>query len=300
MEWINVPRVHASEFRPKRLGRQPRVILENARGWRALQLWTPDYLKTIAGPTEVSVRETIGPPRNMYQNLAEGGRTTFAQYLDWVLEIASGSDFRDIVEQSAGDVSSVVRAVSACEFERSYYLDARLRALSNELLQDIGVPSWYLTDPVDIFFWCGVLGTSSGLHFDLKPNCNVQIVGQKQFILCEPSQASRLYRFPGGAHCRFDPNLSDFEAFPLARRVRFWRCLLQPGESLYIPVGWFHQVTVMSPWAVNVNFFWRRPFPQGAATPTLWRLILRRGWGLLRAGLGPGGPYSFFRRAPRT
>jgi Cupin-like domain len=263
------------------MGGEPRVVLENAEHWRALRVWDPSYLKAIAGATTVAVRETIGPPSNVYQNLAEGGRLPFAQYLDWVLDIAAGDDFAAIL-QKARSVSAIVRGVCDSGFERSYYLDVKLGALSQELLKDVQTPGWYSTDPVDVLLWCGVLGTSSGLHFDLTPNCNVQIAGHKHFILSPPSNARLLYRVSRGAHCRFDPNTPDFDRFPFARKAQFWRCTLQVGESLYIPAGWFHQVTVTSAWALNVNFFWPRPFPQGLITPVLWRLILRRNWARFR------------------
>jgi hypothetical protein len=263
-------------------------VLDNARQWRALHAWDLGYLKSIAGARDVSVRETIGAPRNVYQNLEEGGKIPFSQYLDWVLEIASGDDVRATLQRHSA-VSEIVQAVGDSGYERSYYLDAKVETLSKELLKDVETPSWYETDPVDILLWCGVLGTSSGLHFDVTPNCNVQIAGQKHFILFPPSQGRLLYRTPPGAHCRFDPNIPDFQRFPRARNARGWSTTLHPGESLYIPAGWFHQVTVTSPWALNVNFFWPRPFAQTIVTPSLWRLILRRGWIRFRAGMRHAG-----------
>lgn len=295
MDLIEIPRVHASNFRPPRTGGEPRVVLENARHWRAVGAWSPNYLKSIAGANDVSVRETIGPPRNVYQNLAEGGQISFSQYLDWVLETANGDDFRAVSEKYS-TVSDIVRAVCDIEFAASYYLDVRLGALSKELLDDIQIPGWYEADPVDILLWCGVLGTSSGLHLDITPNCNVQIAGQKHFIVFPPSQSRLLYRISGGAHCHFDPNIPDFNRFPLARQAVGWRCTLRMGESLYIPAGWFHQVTVVSPWALNVNFFWPRLFPQGLTTPALWHLLARRRWARLRAGMRVRGPHSYFHR----
>jgi len=218
----------------------------------------------------------------MFQNLAEGGRLPFSQYLDWVLETAA--DLGDIAGKYT-EVSDITRAVYQSGFERSYYLDVKLAELSETLLNDVEVPDWYQVSPVDINFWCGVLGTSSGLHCDVTPNCNVQIVGQKHFILFPPSQSRLVYRIPKITHCRFDPNTPDFDRFPLARNASGWQCTLHAGESLYIPVGWYHQVTVTSAWAANVNFFWPRPFPQGLATPALWRFFFRRGRARLRRAL---------------
>jgi ribosomal protein L16 Arg81 hydroxylase len=94
--------------------------------------------------------------------------------------------------------------------------------------------------------------------------------------LYPPSQARRVYRVPKITHCRFDPNVADYDAFPRARRARAWECTLTPGESLYIPAGWYHQVTVVSGWAINVNVFWPRPAGQALLLPGLWRFLLRR------------------------
>jgi hypothetical protein len=295
MDLIDIPRIHVNKFRPARTGGEPRVVLDNVKHWRALHAWSPDYLISIGGGSEVSVRETIGPPRNVYQNLAQGGKTSFSQYLNWVLEIADGDDLRALVTKCS-TVSDIARAVCDIGFQNSYYLDTKLGALSKELLRDVEIPCWYKADPVDVLLWCGVLGTSSGLHFDVTPNCNVQVAGQKHFILFHPSQDRLLYRIPGGAHCRFDPNIPDFDRFPLARKARGWCCTLHVGESLYIPAGWFHQVTVTSTWALNVNFFWPRLFPQGLITPSLWSILARRAWVKFRAGMRPSGPHSYTHR----
>lgn len=280
MELNPVPRIAACSFRPARLARAPCVVTGNVDAWPALQRWQPAYLKTAVGARKVAVREISGAPRNVYQNMLAGGKILFSDYLDWVVEIAGAEDIRAIAAAGA-DTAQLTRAIGACGFESTYYLDVSLGALSPLLLADTAVPPWFALPPVDTIFWCGILGTSSGLHADIKPNCNVQVFGNKTFIMFAPSQARWLYPVPRMTHCRFDPNVPDFERFPLARRAVGWQCTLHAGESLYIPVGWYHQVTVASPWAINVNFFWPRPFPQGLATPQLWGQLVQRGWGSL-------------------
>jgi hypothetical protein len=259
------------------------VVLANVPGWKAIDRWTEAYLKSVAGDRDVVVRETDGPPRNIFQNLAQGGRVSFGEYLDWVVQTAH--DLEHIVPGTT-DVQDIVRAVGNSGLDVSYYLDAKLGQLSEALATDAPAPDWYPRPPVDSNLWCGVLGTSSGLHCDVTPNCNVQVIGRKHFMLFPPSQSRRLYRVPSVTHCRFDPNAPDFDRYPLARDATGWECTLEPGESLYIPVGWYHQVSVVSGWALNVNFFWPRPFPQGVMTPPLWRFLLRRGWARARAGVG--------------
>ncbi|WP_405914900.1 cupin-like domain-containing protein [Streptomyces sp. NBC_00728] len=269
-----VVRVPSAEFSPHAfIGDRPAVVTDCTADWPAVRHWDSRYLRRVAGPREIAVRETDGPPRNIFQRLGPGGRIRFEQYLDWVLEAAE--DLKPVLRPGI-DSGAVTQAVCDHRFEQSYYLDAKLAALSPELLRDAPVPDWFRSPLVDTNFWCGILGTSSGLHCDVTPNCNVQVIGQKSFLLFPPSQARLLYKLPKATHCRFDPNLPDYDTFPRARRAVGFRCTLRPGECLYIPVGWYHQVTVMSPWAVNVNFFWRRLLSQSVAHTELWPLLLRR------------------------
>lgn len=247
----------------------------SAAHWPAVERWTPTYLTAAVGSREVAVRERSGPPRNIFQNLGDGGLVPFADYLDWVL--ATADDLRAAVgDVDRSDPVAITRLVGASPIEVSYYLDANLSLLSPTLLADVRAPTWLRTSPAVVNLWCGVLGTSSGLHCDVAPNCNVQVVGTKHFTLFPPSQGRQVGRIGQGTHCRFDPNAPDLDRHPDADGATAWECILRPGDALYLPVGWFHQVTVTSDWAVNVNFFWPRPFPQGLAVPALWRFLLRR------------------------
>jgi hypothetical protein len=111
----------------------------------------------------------------------------------------------------------------------------------------------------------------------MSPNCNVQVRGRKHFVLFAPAQTRFLYRYPQpDAHCAFDPTKPDFERFPRAHDAEGFECTLEEGEALYLPMGWYHQVTVVSPWALNVNFWWPRPFPQGLVTPSAWPQLVWR------------------------
>lgn len=272
MRLREIPRIRRSELKPYRC-REPRVVVDCAVAWPALERWEPTYLKCAVGDREVAVREADGPPSNMFQHLRSGGWISFDQYLDWVLDNACEADSVATERLSVGEVA---RIVATQGYETSYYFDAKLHQLSSVLAADVVDPNWFATGVTGVNFWCGVFGTSCGLHCDVAPNCNVQVVGRKNFTLFAPTQARRIYRTPRSTHCRFDPNSPDFERFPLAMRADGWICTLDPGESLYIPVGWFHQATVVSGWAVNVNYFWRRPVPHAVLEPALWPLLMRR------------------------
>jgi lysine-specific demethylase 8 len=88
--------------------------------------------------------------------------------------------------------------------------------------------------------WIG-LGTKSGLHFDPMDNMFAQIHGRKRVLLFAPCCSNSLYPFPDV------PSKSqvDIENPDLVRFARFATCpyfshVLEPGDLLYLPKGWWH------------------------------------------------------------
>jgi len=47
----------------------------------------------------------------------------------------------------------------------------------------------------------------------------------------------------------------DYEKFPKFREARAWEGMLNPGEILYLPARWWHQVRSLQD-AISVNFWW--------------------------------------------
>ena len=216
MRLRSVPRVASEEFRPSRLPGEPRVVTGLVETWLACARWTPDYLERTAGDARVNVLRRMGPPRNFGQTDAEGGSVAFREYLGWVLE--TSAEYEALRGRTLAP-REIVDMIEEAGFEESYSLDTPLASLSEALVRDVEVPRWYAAAPSAIVFWCSIFGNSSGLHFDLSPNCNVQVRGRKHFVLFAPTQTRLLYRYPQpDAHCAFDPTRPDFERFPRARR----------------------------------------------------------------------------------
>lgn len=137
--------------------------------------------------------------------------------------------------------------------------------------------------------WIGS-GHVECLHYDLMDGTLIQLHGAKQIVLFPPSQTANLYPYPVSAHLRHGlklrswfsrvyPNRPDFQTFPKLREACQHRrdVTLNPGEALYIPAGWWHEVTAIGEDMVcSVNRFWR-VYP----TPRAWFL-----WNRWRASLG--------------
>ena len=111
-------------------------------------------------------------------------------------------------------------------------------------------------------FWLGPSGTVTPLHCDYDDNIFAQIWGTKRIFLAPPHHDEFLY--PAEANAMlfgspFDPEAPDFEQFPLARHASMIECIVHPGELLYVPAGWYHQVRALT-FSLSANR-WARAMP---------------------------------------
>ncbi|HET7268858.1 MAG TPA: cupin-like domain-containing protein [Oleiagrimonas sp.] len=103
-------------------------------------------------------------------------------------------------------------------------------------------------------------------HQDLPDNLTCVAVGRRRFTLFPPEQVDNLYIGPldfnpaGQAISLVDVDKPDLERFPRfaealkhARRVS-----LDPGDALFIPSMWWHQVEALDAFNVMFNYWWRQ------------------------------------------
>jgi hypothetical protein len=111
-------------------------------------------------------------------------------------------------------------------------------------------------------FWLGPAGTVTPLHCDYDDNIFAQIWGRKRIILSPPHHEEFLYPKEANAilfGSPFDPEAPDFERFPLARQATMIECIVEPGDMLYVPAGWYHQVRALT-FSLSSNR-WARAVP---------------------------------------
>src|SRR5690606_22235438 len=79
------------------------------------------------------------------------------------------------------------------------------------------------------------------LHFHFE--------GRKECILFPPSQTKYLYKVPHALISREDINFSDpdFNKFPALKNAQGYITHLNHGETLYMPEGYWHQMTYLTP-----------------------------------------------------
>jgi hypothetical protein len=110
------------------------------------------------------------------------------------------------------------------------------------------------------------LGTASNVssHYDTFDNLACVFAGRRRFTLYAPQLIENLYIGPidhtmaGAPVSLAASSPADDERFPRFRAVRdqAWVCELQPGDALYLPKLWWHQVESLAPFNGLVNYWW--------------------------------------------
>lgn len=111
------------------------------------------------------------------------------------------------------------------------------------------------------------MGTPSRIaaHNDLPMNLACIAAGHRRFTLFPPGQTENLYPGPfeltpaGRPVSLVDFHAPDFERFPRFRAAMAEAVVadLEPGDALFIPSMWWHQVEATSPFNILVNYWWR-------------------------------------------
>ncbi|CAK9046386.1 unnamed protein product [Durusdinium trenchii] len=124
------------------------------------------------------------------------------------------------------------------------------------LRADIPVPSsWQevLGPPTRCNAWIGTHSTLTPCHWDSYDNFLAQVQGFKRVALLAPEQASRLYvKAATGTSAQGNISPVNVEDPDLAKYPEFAQAEvhlvdLSPGDVLFMPSGWWHQVRALSP-----------------------------------------------------
>ncbi len=130
--------------------------------------------------------------------------------------------------------------------------------------------------------WIGPAGTVTGYHADIGDNQLSQIVGRKFVKFVSPDQADRVYRTkkydPNGIACAVDADAWDRAAHPRFADTDALYAVLEPGDSVFIPGGWFHYVRSLDA-SISVNHlgYTARQMIAGKTLDQLRRALHNRG-----------------------
>jgi len=212
---------------------RPVVLVDGMRECAALHSWTPDHLKARFGGEPVEVM-TDRLRDKQYELNCDRHKTTMAL-----------GNFVDLV-QSAGE-------------SNDFYMVANNRTLENSrmryLLDEIRVFDEILDNnnrASKVFFWFGPAGTVTPLHHDAMNVLLTQVLGSKLVTLIPSFELPLVYNHVG-VYSEVDCESPDYSRYPLFEHTSRMQVVLEPGQALFIPVGWWHHVRSLDV-SISVSF----------------------------------------------
>ena len=212
--------------------RRPVVVTGLTEGWRD-DRWTPEGLAAAYGDTRV----IAAPLRNgtLAESNNQGVRFRYVRLRDFVDSLTLPGSATDYIMAPTWDFPP-------------------------GLQQDYRTPAYCDGSPyMQAKVWVGKAGTVTPMHRDVPHNFHVHLLGRKRWILFSPRQSSQVYpRSPFSGMPNFaqtDPERPDYERFPRLRDAKGLACICNPGDTLYIPSGWWHYTRSMDD-IVSMNFWW--------------------------------------------
>lgn len=212
--------VFVQEYYSKQL---PVVLLGGADHWPALQHWSPEYFGERFGDTEIEVQQKReNDPQYERNSGKHKGRIRMQDFVRMVQTAGRSNDFYMTANNTKGSKAGL-----------------------STLFQEIGEfgPGYNQPDHdrSGMFLWFGPAGVVTPLHYDLTNNFLLQVYGRKEVQLIPALQTPFCYNDVGVFSAADFPNF-DEKRHPLMKKVKPLTVVLSPGETLFIPIGWWHRV----------------------------------------------------------
>lgn len=89
--------------------------------------------------------------------------------------------------------------------------------------------------------------TTVRIHYDIDVS-NILLThfgGKKKVILFAPEYSDLLYRLPFNTYSLIDLDKPDYSKYPGLAYVKGYECILEDGDSVFIPSGYWHYITYM-------------------------------------------------------
>nr|WP_245941982.1 cupin-like domain-containing protein [Sphingomonas gilva] len=131
----------------------------------------------------------------------------------------------------------------------------------------------FAAGPPVVSIWIGNR-TVTAAHYDMSNNLACCMVGRRRFTLFPPEQVANLYPGPleptpaGQVVTMVDFRDPDLDRFPRFREAMAAArvAALEPGDVLFYPALWWHQVEALDAFNVMINYWWN-PVPAFMDTP---------------------------------
>ncbi|MBO9594863.1 MAG: cupin-like domain-containing protein [Niabella sp.] len=200
---------------------KPVVIRDLARQWPAFTRWNWDYFIDVVGDKEVGVYNNVKSDSYTPINTADA-YMKFGEYLEMVKK---------------GPVELRIFLFNIFQH-------------APQIVSDFTWPDTYMKGFVKKFpmLFVGGQGSVTHMHFDIDLShiLHTQFLGKKRVLLFPFEEQHKLYRKPWEvlslANFAQYYEKFDYEKFPAAKNARGYEVILEHGDTLFMPAGYWHHM----------------------------------------------------------
>jgi Rps23 Pro-64 3,4-dihydroxylase Tpa1-like proline 4-hydroxylase len=187
----------------------------------AVRRWSPAYFRERFGTVPVEITASRNRDDDYELHFRQTVRTvTLSEFVDRLSTESDTNDFYLVA--------------------RNYFFDnPALRGLRDELAPPPEIIDTADESPGTAKLWFGPKGTVTPLHFDEHSILFTQVHGRKHFKLIPSFDHPYMYA-RNTFYSAVDALHVDLSRFPLFQNVSMAEVVVEPGDALFLPVGWWH------------------------------------------------------------
>jgi hypothetical protein len=251
---------------------RPVIITELSHSWPAFKKWDWDFFKGLVGQVRVGVYNNIRAGANVPVNGADD-TMLFGEYLD-------------LIRKGPAELRIFLFNV----FKHAPHI-----------VEDFSFPTLikgFLKNYPMLFV--GGAGSIAHMHYDLDLShiFHTQFIGRKRVLLLDNSQSPLIYKMPAtvesaASFVNWHEHL-DTEQFPALKYAQAYEAILEHGDTLFMPSGYWHHMQYMdSGFAMSL-----RALPEGISPKinTLYHLLGIRGFNNMLIRMAPEWWYHYKRK----
>ncbi|MDT0649141.1 cupin-like domain-containing protein [Autumnicola edwardsiae] len=216
-------RISKADFLRKYVRPQKPVVIEQLiEDWPAYEKWNLEYIDQVAGDKVVPLYDDR-PISSKYKFNEPHTKMKMSEYIE--LLKSGPTNYRIFLYHLLKEVPSLQKDFS--------FPDLGIRFLKQ-------LPTLFFGGENSKVFMHYDIDFANILHFHFH--------GKKQCILFPPSESQYLYKVPHALISRQDIDFvnPDFEKFPALKKAKGYITELNHGEALYMPEGYWHQMTYLT------------------------------------------------------
>jgi hypothetical protein len=206
---------------------RPVILTDASKDWKAHGVFTPEFFKKNFADKKASIK---------------GKEYQLGEYVDMMLastpENPAPYPFKIDLERNFPELLAYVQP----DFEVM-----RKNRLKSPLFRKGLIPQ---AATLEVFLG-GAAGWFPYIHYDLYGLYAIvtQVYGHKEFILYKPEEEKYMYPDPENPWMSTIKNYHnpDYEKYPLFKNANPINDIVAPGETVYVPKGWWHTARSLEP-----------------------------------------------------